>query len=99
MFSEYCVACHGTTARGDGPAALALAKRPTDLTQLTRQNGGHFPGTQVVRFIKGSDETHAFSTRDMPVWSEVLRSIDQNAYLTEIRIAHLEQYVESLQVR
>jgi mono/diheme cytochrome c family protein len=99
MFSEYCVVCHGTTARGDGPAALALVRRPTDLTQLTRQNGGRFPGAHVVRFIRGSDETHTFGTRDMPVWSDVLRSIDQNAYLTEIRIAHLEQYIASLQER
>ena len=99
MFSEYCVVCHGATARGDGPAATALAKRPTDLTQLSRQNGGRFPAVRVVRFIRGSDETHAFGTRDMPVWSKVLRSLDQNAYLTDIRVAHLEQYVESLQAR
>jgi mono/diheme cytochrome c family protein len=99
MFTEYCAVCHGAMGRGDGPAAAALAKRPTDLTQLSRQNAGKFPGGQVVRFINGSDEIPAHDTRDMPIWGGVLRSIDQNEHLTEIRIAHLERYVELLQAR
>lgn len=32
VFQKQCVACHGATGRGDGPAAIAFNPRPADLT-------------------------------------------------------------------
>lgn len=31
LFEQLCVACHGKTGRGDGPAAVALNPKPADL--------------------------------------------------------------------
>lgn len=31
-YAVYCASCHGITGEGDGPAAAALAVKPTDLT-------------------------------------------------------------------
>ncbi len=32
LFAASCASCHGSTGRGDGPAAAGLLKRPADLT-------------------------------------------------------------------
>jgi len=71
LFKEYCAVCHGAGGKGDGPAADALKKRPADLTQLARKNGGAFPELHVVNYIKGQDVVAAHGSRDMPVWGTV----------------------------
>ena len=52
-FADYCAACHGAQGRGDGPAAVGLAKKPADLTRLAARNGGVFPTTRVMSQIWG----------------------------------------------
>ena len=100
MFEQYCAVCHGAGGQGDGAAASALKKRPADLTQLSRKNGGAFPEIKVVRYIKGSDEVAAHGTRDMPVWGAVIGSLrPNNPEVTELRIRQMAQYVESLQAK
>jgi mono/diheme cytochrome c family protein len=42
-FNAYCTVCHGPSGKGDGPAAKALVKPPSDLTQITKNNNGKFP--------------------------------------------------------
>ena len=32
VYDAKCSACHGTTGKGDGPAAIALPKPPADMT-------------------------------------------------------------------
>lgn len=99
MFAEYCAACHGPTGRGDGPMAATLRRWPTDLTQLSRKNGGVFPVQRVFRFIKGSDELAAHGTREMPIWGYVFGAPDLNdPEVVNKRILNLERYIESLQV-
>jgi cytochrome c553 len=34
MFKAYCAACHGDSAKGDGPATPTLKSPPSDLTIL-----------------------------------------------------------------
>jgi mono/diheme cytochrome c family protein len=100
MFARYCAACHGATGQGNGPAAAALTKRPADLTQLSRKNGGSFPEVRVFRYIKGSDEVEGHANRDMPSWGEVIRSIQPNKpAVADMRILNVERYVETLQAK
>jgi len=32
VYTQQCAACHGTTGKGDGPAAIALKTKPGDLS-------------------------------------------------------------------
>jgi mono/diheme cytochrome c family protein len=71
-FLNKCAACHGASARGDGAVAGSLRVPPTDLTTLSKRNGGVFPSDRVYRVIDGRERVPAHGTRDMPVWGNVL---------------------------
>lgn len=95
MFTTYCAVCHGTEGKGNGPAASALTKAPADLTKISARNGGTWPDTKVRRFIAGADTIAAHGTRDMPIWSDLFRSL--NANTAEIRVAALTEYLKKMQ--
>lgn len=97
MYDSYCAVCHGKEGRGDGPAAKALKKAPTDLTKISAANGGTFPEVRVRRYIEGVDEVDAHGTRDMPIWGGVFRAIDRD--MAQVRISTLVDYVKSLQTK
>jgi len=99
MYSSYCSACHGKAGKGDGPAAVALKKTPTDLTLLARKNGGKFPTLAVQNSIAGDPGTAAHGSKDMPVWGDVFRSLNSNNSITKMRISNLVTYIQSLQVK
>src|ERR1700692_3421848 len=42
MYTAYCAVCHGTDGKGGGPAASALKTPPSDLTLLSKNNGGKY---------------------------------------------------------
>ena len=65
-------ACHGESGKGDGAVAESLRVPPTDLTMLSRKNGGVFPYDRVYHVIDGREVVGAHGTRDMPVWGNVL---------------------------
>lgn len=96
MFVAYCSVCHGKDGRGGGPAADALKKRPADLTQLTRKNGGIFPSAKVETVIQGDTASGAHGSRDMPIWGNVFRSMGKPE-IGRLRIVNLAVYIESLQ--
>lgn len=98
MFHEYCAACHGDQAQGNGPAAEALKKAPADLTQIARKNGGKFPKTQVMRVIEGADVVAAHGSRPMPVWGNIFRSLENQSVAT-LRVNMLADYIETLQAK
>jgi len=56
MYTSYCAVCHGTDGKGGGPAASALKTAPSDLTTLTKNNGGKFPLTHTAKVIAGEPE-------------------------------------------
>ena len=96
MFRTYCAVCHGSDGRGGGPAADALKKRPADLTQLARKNGGKFPALHVANVVDGNGLEGAHGSRDMPIWGNVFRTLgDRNT--VKMRVDNLTAYVESLQ--
>ncbi len=68
QFRRYCASCHGEDAKGEGPVAAALTKKPPDLTALSQKNNGTFPEKRVVEIIDGTSVIEAHGTRAMPVW-------------------------------
>jgi len=99
LFKEYCAVCHGNDAKGDGPAADALKKRPADLTQLSRKNNGTFPELHVMNFIKGQDVVAAHGSRDMPVWGSIFSQMSSNPDLVQVRTYALLKYLEEMQAK
>jgi mono/diheme cytochrome c family protein len=99
MFAEYCAVCHGTDAKGNGPAAPALKKKPADLTQLAARNQGKFPAERVSLYIEGAESVTAHGTREMPIWGEVFKSMAANPDVAKIRVVNLTDYVKTLQAR
>ena len=100
MFNSYCASCHGTDAKGDGPAAAALKSAPADLTLLAKTNGGKFPSDRVMSILNGQATVTAHGNRDMPVWGPVFWRISQG-HPAEVqqRVTNLTRYVESLQTK
>lgn len=61
LYSENCAACHGPAGQGDGPFADDLIKMPSDLTQLSANNGGSFPRDYVISTMDGYARGEHFS--------------------------------------
>ncbi|MFZ0735213.1 MAG: c-type cytochrome [Candidatus Sulfotelmatobacter sp.] len=98
MFNSYCAVCHGTDAKGNGPAASAMKTPPTDLTVLAKNNGGKYPAAHVAAVIKGQASLSSHGSPDMPVWGPLFSSIDQgHEAQVQQRIANLVSYIESQQ--
>ncbi|HUJ94427.1 MAG TPA: c-type cytochrome [Terriglobales bacterium] len=100
MFMNYCASCHGKDAKGDGPAAAALKQAPADLTMLAKQNGGKYPADKVTSILRGQASLAAHGNQEMPVWGPVFWSMSQgHEEMLQLRIANLNRYLESLQVK
>ncbi len=72
-FERSCAICHGFNGKGAGVMADSLTKAPSDLTQLTNNNNGHFPFNDVYRTIEGSPNVGVHGTREMPIWGDRYR--------------------------
>jgi mono/diheme cytochrome c family protein len=69
-----CAVCHGQGGKGDGGVIDLLKKAPSDLTTLSKRNGGVFPFDRVYRVIDGREEIKAHGARDMPIWGDDFRA-------------------------
>lgn len=100
MYRTYCASCHGLDGKGAGPAAAAMKVPPTDLTVLSRNNGGKFPELKFQNVLKVSSPLAAHGSSDMPLWGPIFRSLESGSegYM-QIRIYNLMKHVESLQVK
>lgn len=100
MFKSYCAPCHGTDAKGDGPAAAALKSAPADLTVLAKKNGGKFPADHVMSLLRGQATVTAHGNQDMPVWGPVFWRMSQG-HEAEVqqRVTNLMHYIETLQAK
>lgn len=68
LFRSSCASCHGIDGKGKGPLRDQLKVAPTDLTILSRKNGGVFPVGAMYEIIDGRTAIAAHGTREMPVW-------------------------------
>jgi mono/diheme cytochrome c family protein len=100
MYTAYCAVCHGTDGKGGGPAAGALKTPPTDLTLLSKDNGGKYPAMKVTSTIRGTSNLAAHGSQEMPVWGALFWNMSKG-HETEVqqRVANLAHYVESLQAK
>ncbi len=98
MYVNYCAVCHGSEGKGNGPAADALKTPPTDLTALSKNNGGTFPALKVGSAIRGDAQVAAHGSKDMPVWGKLFRTIS-GGHEGEVdqRVANLVNYIKTLQ--
>lgn len=106
-FGKLCAPCHGPGGTGNGPQAAHLAKKPSDLTALTRKYST-FPDQKVFETIAGLDMPDGHGTREMPIWGDVFvtEGVGSSTKLEDAmkasddasrRIAGLVKYVASIQ--
>jgi mono/diheme cytochrome c family protein len=100
MYTAYCAVCHGTDGKGGGPAASALKVPPSDLTLLSKSNGGKYPALKVGSVIRGTSNLAAHGSKEMPVWGALFWSMS-SGHEGEVqqRVTNLTRYIESLQAK
>jgi len=99
LFTTYCASCHGVTGRGNGPTAEELRRRPADLTQFAKHNGGIFNGARIHSIVDGR-AVKAHGTMEMPVWGDAFKwreGLPEDAI--KARIEALVRYLETIQER
>lgn len=107
-FRNSCAVCHGEDGRGSGPLAGMIEVGPSDLTVLTRNNGGVFPVESLYGAIDGTAEVRAHGMREMPVWgTRYLARVeedpafdyspDERASYARTRILALIEYLSTIQ--
>lgn len=100
VYRTYCASCHGATARGDGPLASGMARKPANLTEIAKRNGGLYPGDFVFRVIDGREKLKGRS-HDMPVWGDTFKNSRDGGDEERIKkvIRSLVDYLEAIQLR
>jgi mono/diheme cytochrome c family protein len=101
LYIAHCASCHGTSGKGDGPAAAALKIPPADLTMLAARNGGKFPEMRVLGAITAGPRVPAHGSEVMPVWGPIFREVTDAATEAEVqlKIHNLMEYIKTLQVK
>jgi mono/diheme cytochrome c family protein len=100
LFTTYCAVCHGTDAKGSGPLASSLRRRPADLTMIARNSKADFDRQMVRRIIDGRDPVKGHGGGDMPVWGDAFeRSADAGPEAVNDRLNALVDYLATLQAK
>lgn len=104
LYAELCSVCHGADAKGQGPAAPALAVSVPDLTMLAMSYDGVYPMEDVEKAISRQKGIVAHGTMEMPIWGRILedsrpeyKTARREAFAS-LRIHNLAVYLETLQV-
>jgi mono/diheme cytochrome c family protein len=102
-FDENCASCHGKDGKGHGAALYVIPEiKPSDLTKLTKNNGGVFPAERVYQSIDGRAGIPAHSRIDMPFWGTTLQQpgkefSPESEAKVKVRISNMVSYIKSLQ--
>lgn len=101
VYRTYCASCHGTAARGDGPLASAMNRKPANLTEIAKRNGGLFPSELVFKVIDGREKVRGHGGPDMPVWGDAFARSRDGGDEERVKavIKSLVDYLESIQLR
>lgn len=101
VFRTYCAVCHGSSARGDGPLSANMVKKPANLTEIAKRNGGVYPSDLVFRTIDGRNPVRGHGGPDMPVWGDAFaksRETEDKQRVKDV-IQSLVDYLEGIQLR
>ena len=105
QYMKYCATCHGPSGTGtDGMASRLFTKPPTNLTLLSKNNGGKFPMMEVIGIVRGDQPIAAHGSREMPVWGQILGAdpTDEGMYAKDeagAQILIIGKYLESIQAK
>ena len=81
-FNRFCSKCHGTSGKGDGPQADALATKPRDFTDCARMKG--ISDETAFKAIKEGGDSVGLS-KDMPAWKDGMDDDEINDLVAYIR--------------
>lgn len=100
-FRTYCATCHGTSARGDGPLASSMRRKPANLTEIAKRNGDVFPSELVFKIIDGRQPVRGHGGPDMPAWGDAFTRSREAGAEERVKavIQSLVDYLESIQLR
>jgi mono/diheme cytochrome c family protein len=96
-YQASCASCHGIDAKGTGPVAASLNKKPADLTRLAKRNDGVFPFERTYETIDGRIEIKSHGTREMPVFGYVLWPLYEPETVMRTRILAIIDYLYRIQ--
>ena len=104
-FVLHCADCHGVDGKGNGPATQVIPGfKPTDLTLLSKSNGGQFPRQEVYDVIDGRKRLpgHYDADTDMPIWGlrfqpEGREFSPEAEAKVKARLSGLVAYIEGIQ--
>ena len=96
-YLDNCAICHGDDGKGKGPRAEDLSVTPSNLTILSKENGGSFPETVVYNIIDGR-RAGDYHGQEMPIWGQHFIEINDNEEYVDERITELIDYLESIQI-
>jgi nucleotide-binding universal stress UspA family protein len=101
LYRTYCATCHGTAARGDGPLASSMRRKPADLTEIAKRNGGDYPTELVFRTIDGRKPVRGHGGPDMPVWGDAFERSRDGGDTERVQrmIQSLVDFLETIQAR
>jgi mono/diheme cytochrome c family protein len=98
MYAQYCAACHGRDAKGNGPAASTLKTAPPDLTTLAKRHDGKFPSDYVASVLRFGPGPSSHGSSEMPTWGSLFKYVDKNdEQVIQQRIKNMSDYLASLQ--
>jgi len=101
LFFNHCAACHGENGEGTGPVAASMRVTMPNLRTLAQRNGGSFPRDAVVAYVDGRNVKAAHGDRQMPVWGDVFKGVDQETDDRTVRrrINAIADFISTLQYR
>jgi mono/diheme cytochrome c family protein len=101
LYFNHCAACHGEDGEGGGPVAAVMRVTMPNLRTLAQRNGGEFPVDSVTAYVDGRETEAAHGDRQMPIWGDVFRGVEQATAERTVRrrIAALADFIEKLQYR
>ena len=93
--------CREWSPRGDGPLAASMKRKPANLTEIAKRNGGQYPSDLVFLTIDGRQPVRGHGGPDMPVWGDAVERSREAGDQARVKavIQSLVDYLESIQLR